>query len=208
MYGCHHSSKDPYGTVTVSFPGSTASSPAARNSSTRCPSLVPARPDSSSAPGSRSRTADQNVLSGPLPSAKSQTHAATTPPGRVTRAISASPATGSAMKCTTSWASAASTLRSASGSRSAAACCTTTPGHRRRAAATNDADGSTATTRAAPSRSTSRTVSAPGPQPTSSARRPGPTPAHCTNRSASGSEYRPMNAEYASAPTSNATPKL
>ena len=38
-------------TVTVSFPGSTPSSPAAPNSSTRCPSLVPARPDSSSAAG-------------------------------------------------------------------------------------------------------------------------------------------------------------
>jgi hypothetical protein len=121
-------SKDSYGTVTVSFPGSTPSSPAAPNSSTRCPALVPARPDSSSAVGSRSRTADQNVVSGPLPLAKSQTQAATTPPGRVTRAISASPATGSAMKCTTSWASAASTLPSASREPSAAAWCITTPG--------------------------------------------------------------------------------
>ena len=51
--------------------------------------------------------------SGPRPPAWSQTQAATTPPGRVTRAISDSPRTGSAMKWTTSWASAASTESSA-----------------------------------------------------------------------------------------------
>ena len=60
----------------------------------------------------------------------SQTQAATMPPERVTRSISGRPATGSAMKWTTSCASAASKLASSKGSRSADACRTSTPGWR------------------------------------------------------------------------------
>ena len=71
--------------------------------------------------GSSCRAARQNGESGARPPPKSQTHAATTPSGRVTRAISATPATGSAMKCTTSCASAASKASSGNGSSSAAA---------------------------------------------------------------------------------------
>ena len=56
------------------------------------PGLVAARPRSSS------RAACQKGASGDRSPAWSQTHAATTPSGRVTRAISRIPATGSAMK--------------------------------------------------------------------------------------------------------------
>ena len=67
-------------------------------------------------------------------------------PSRVTRAISRSPATGSAMKWTTSCARAASNAWSSNGSCSAAARCTSTPGWRSRAAATKGSEGSTADT--------------------------------------------------------------
>ena len=70
---------------------------------------------------------------------------------------------------------------------------TATPGSRSPAATANDSEGSTAQTPPAPSRPDSSAVSAPGPQPTSSARCPFRTPARSANRSASGSEYRPMN---------------
>ena len=58
--------------------------------------------DSASSIGSIVCTAFQNMLTGPLPRAWSQTFAATMPPGLVTLAISAMPATGSFMKWTTS----------------------------------------------------------------------------------------------------------
>ena len=78
--------------------------------------------------GSISRTASQKRLSGPSLPAWSQTQAATTPSGRVTRAISRKPATGSDMKWTTSCASAASKDPSSNGRCSAGAWTTSTPG--------------------------------------------------------------------------------
>ena len=90
--------------------------------------------------------------SGPVPPAWSQTQAATTPPGRVTRAISAIPATGSGMKWTTSCARTTSKEAAVKGIRSADATSTSTPGLRERAAATNGSDGSTAETALGPSR--------------------------------------------------------
>ena len=54
--------------------------------------------------GSSSGAHSQNSDSGPRPPPWSHTQAATGPPGRVTRAISARPRAGSFMKCTTSWA--------------------------------------------------------------------------------------------------------
>ena len=107
------------------------------------------------------------------------------------------------MKCTTSWASAASNAPSSKGSSSAAAWRTSTPGLRSRAAATNDSDGSMATTASGPTRSTSSRVSAPGPQPTSSVRCPATTPARSAICAASPTEYRPMKRSYASAATLN-----
>ena len=54
------------------------------------------------------------------------------------------------MKCTTSWASAASKVVSAYGSASAAPCRTSIPGNRSRVAATKDGEGSIAATAGAP----------------------------------------------------------
>ena len=125
-------------------------------------------------------------LTGARPPAKSQTHAATTPSGRVTRAISRSPATGSDMKCTTSCARAASNESSSNGRCSAGARSTITPGSRVRAATTNVSDGSTAVTRSGPTLATSSEVSAPGPHPTSTTVRPATTPARSAKRGARG----------------------
>ena len=147
-------------------------SPASSNSAPSWPAAVPGSRDSSSTSGSSRRAAVQNTLSGPCPPAWSQTQAATVPPGRSTRASSRRPVTGSGMKCTTSCAAATSKVPPGNGSASAAACSTSTPGLRSRHAATNDSDGSTAVTEAAPRRRTSSAVRAPGPQPTSSARSP------------------------------------
>ena len=122
-------------------------------------------------------------------------------PGFVTRAISARPATGSAMKWTTSWASAASKVASGNGRCSAAASRTSTPGNRSRTAATNGLDGSTAVTFAVPRRRPSSAVSAPGPQPTSITRWPAATSARSAICPTSRSEKRPMNRSYASAGT-------
>ncbi len=83
-------------------------SPASRAYDASCPSLVPGRLASLGAAGSTSCAADQTSDSGEPPPAWSQTQAATTPPDLVTRPMSRNPATGSVMKCTTSWASAAS----------------------------------------------------------------------------------------------------
>src|SRR5664280_1386673 len=107
---------------------------------------------------------------GPPSPARSHTPAATKPPGRVTRDISLSPRTGSAMKCTTSWASVRSKLSSGKGRCSAAPQRTSTAGKRTRIAATNAAEGSIAETALAPNRCTNCVVRAPGPQPTSNAR--------------------------------------
>lgn len=74
------------------------------------------------------RAAPQKTPSGPRSPAKSPSLAATTPPGRVTRAIWVRPATGSAMKCTTRSASAASKESLGKGSASAAARATSTSG--------------------------------------------------------------------------------
>ena len=138
-------------------------------------------------------TACQNVDSGPRPPEWSQTLAATVPPGRVTRAISRSPATGSAMKCTTSCARARSNPSSSKGSASAAAGAYVETGQPLAHERHEDSEGSTAATASTPSSPTSGAVSAPGPQPTSSARCPGRGARRSTKRSARGAENRPMN---------------
>ena len=67
------------------------------------PSRTPTRACSPSASGSTVRAARQNVLSIVMPPpGTSHMHAATTPPGRVTRAISRTPAAASRMNATTS----------------------------------------------------------------------------------------------------------
>ena len=124
---------------------------------------------SSTASGSSAATASQQVLSGLRPPAWSHTQAATTPPGAVTRAISRTPATGSLMKWTTSWASAASKASSGWGSSSAVPRRTSAPGRRACSAATNGGDGSIGRDGASPTRRTSSALSAPGPP-----RRPAP----------------------------------
>ena len=77
---------------------------------------------------------------------RSHMHAATTPPGRTTRRISAMPVGASFMKVTTSCASAASNDSSGHGSSSAGAARTSTAGRRRSSAATKGGDGSAAAT--------------------------------------------------------------
>ena len=115
------------------------------------PSRAPASCDSSRAPGSSSSGRRPEEAERRLrPPAWSQTQAATTPPGRVTRAISRSPATGSVMKCTTSWASAASKASSSNGSASADADARRRRGSASGPRATNGSDGSTAATASAP----------------------------------------------------------
>jgi hypothetical protein len=134
------------------------------------PRRAPGRSDSSWCPKPSSRTACQKAEIGERSPAWSQTHAATRPPDRVTRAISASPATGSVMKWTTSCARAASNSSTRYGRYSADASRTSTPGYRLPAASTKDGDGSTAETAASPAAPTSSAVKAPGPHPTSSTR--------------------------------------
>ncbi len=68
--------------------------PASANSAFMWPARPPAAVPSSRAFGSSATAAPQNGPSGDRPPARSQTDAATAPPGRVTRAISRSPATG------------------------------------------------------------------------------------------------------------------
>src|SRR3712207_2821939 len=66
------------------------------------PSAVPGKRRSPTTPGSMRRTAAQNVASIVMPPvAVSHLHAATVPPGRVTRAISRTPWSGSSMKPST-----------------------------------------------------------------------------------------------------------
>ena len=100
------------GTEIVSDVASTSVRPAASHSSARWPARAPASPDSSAACGSRSCTACQNDAQRPAAAGVVPHAGRDEPPGRVTRAISRSPATGSAMKCTTSWARARSKLSS------------------------------------------------------------------------------------------------
>ena len=110
---------------------------------------------------------------------------ATVPPGRVTRAISRMPWSGSLMNAITSWARAASNVPSSHGSASAPPTRTSAPGWRSRQASANCAAGSIAATRSAPVRAASSCVSPPGPQPTSSTRSPAATPAASASATAS-----------------------
>ena len=106
------------------------------------------------------------------PPAWSHTQAATIPSVRVTRPISRRPATGSAMKCTTSCARAASNASSPNGSASAGPAGRPRPGGAREPRRRSSRTGRPPTTEAGPTRCTSSAVSAPGPQPTSSTRWP------------------------------------
>src|SRR2546429_5883795 len=142
--------------------------------------------------GSSAWAASQNGPIGP-PSVKSHTHAATTPPSRVTRAISRRPATGSSMTLTASWASVASKQPPSNGRSSAGARMTWTPGWRARRAATNSSDGPTAVTRPGPALRASSAVSAPGPHPTSRTRPSSGSPAKSAEGTASGPQKRPLN---------------
>src|SRR5262245_19079722 len=99
--GSHQSSNVACSTSTATALSTMSPIPAARKRSARWPDLLPGQTDPVSTSGSSSRAAAQNGPSGP-PSVKSHTHAATTPPSRVTRAISQSPASGSSMTLTTS----------------------------------------------------------------------------------------------------------
>src|SRR5215475_7618511 len=65
----HHDSNPAWRTWTVNVVTWIAPSPACAKSSARWPSRTPGMPDSSSTPGSSSRAARQNALSGPRPPA-------------------------------------------------------------------------------------------------------------------------------------------
>ena len=110
---------------------------------------------------------------------------ATAPPGRVMRAISLTPRSGSLMKPITSEDSAASNVASDHGSSSATPTRTSAPGLRSRQAAANAAAGSIAATFSAPTRAVSSPASPPGPQPTSTTRMPAVTPAASASATAS-----------------------
>ena len=91
------------------MPACTSSSPARSSTSAISPSRTPTLACSPSESGSTVRTARQNVLSIVMPPpGMSHMHSATTPPGRVTRAISRAPASASRMNAITSEDSAAS----------------------------------------------------------------------------------------------------
>ncbi len=113
MNGSHHSSNDANSTLTASAVDLTSTSPTSARSPASWPSAAPRMSASSAASGSRTWTPSQNGVSGLLPSACCQTVAATIPPGRVTRAISRTPAWGSAMNGTTRLARVASNVASA-----------------------------------------------------------------------------------------------
>ena len=86
-----------------------SSRPARSSTSAISPSRNPTLACSPCVPGSTVRTARQNVLSIVIPPpGMSHMHSATTPPGRVTRAISRAPASASRMKAITSEDSATS----------------------------------------------------------------------------------------------------
>ena len=108
------------------------------------------------------------------------------------------PATGSAMKWTTSWARAASKPRPRTGAASAGAWRTSTPGWRSRSAATNGSDGSTAATAPGRRALTSSAVSAPGPAADVEHALTAPRrPRSRRTGGRAGSEYLPMNRSYA-----------
>ncbi len=111
-----------------------SSSPAAAPTSSSSSGL-PRRsgPVSAGAEGSSASAAAQKVPSMVIRPLVSQVQPATTAPGFTTRCISRSPATGSVMKWSTSWATAASNVASPHGSSSAAASRTSALGHPRRA---------------------------------------------------------------------------
>src|SRR5207302_1614170 len=102
---------------------------------------------------------------------------------RATRAISATAAGASAMKATTSWASATSNTPVPNGSDSAGASSTSRLGKRSRKTVTNSGDGSAAATETP--RESNSAVRAPVPAPTSSARMPRVTPTKSANSGAS-----------------------
>ena len=111
------------------------------------------------------------------PVAMSHMHTATVPPGRVTRAISRTPWSGSAMNPMTSEDSAASNRPSRQGSSSATPTRTSAPGLRSVQASANCAAGSIAATFLAPVRAASSAARPPGPHPTSTTRIPAVTSA-------------------------------
>ena len=184
VYGSHHSSKVGCRTVTEE--------PWPRARAARCREelreVALARAGEvrlASTPGSSSCAACQNGLSGPVAPGVIQTQAARTPSRRVTRRISASPPTGSDMKWTTSWASAASNVPVRGATARPGARCTVTPGLRTRAAATKLSDGSTAETASGPEALDQLGGESTGPQPTSSTRWPPDTPARSASFGAS-----------------------
>src|SRR3954453_4429008 len=152
-------------------------------------------------PGSTSLADAQKVPRSFIPPEKSQVVAPTTPPGQVTRRISATPASGSSMKCRTSCASAASNESSDHGRSSAAARFKSAPGTRS-AQASSRGDGSAPATWSAPTRRASSSVRTPEPQPTSRMRCGGSTLAKSANAGASSREERPMKRSYALPETS------
>ena len=184
--GSQKSSKSAYLAEVASVPDCTSSSPAPRRSSAISPSRTPTRACSPSVSGWTVRAARQNVLSIVMPPpGTSHMQPATTPPGRVTRAISRTPAAASRMNATTSEHSATSNAPSSNGSSSATPTRTSAPGLRARQASANCSAGSIAATWSAPTRDASSRVSPPGPQPTSSARMPAATPAASASSTAS-----------------------
>ena len=92
VYGCHHSSKVGEVTVTSSSASSMSRHPACSSSAASSPLRAPARATSSSASGITVSSARKNVDWGARPPSKSQTLTATTPPARVTRRNSPTPA--------------------------------------------------------------------------------------------------------------------
>ena len=124
---------------------------------------------------------------------------------RVTRAISRSPATGSAMKWTTSCASATSNASSSKGSSSAAARCTSPRGAARARPRRTAPTGRPPTRLPVPGAAPAR----PSARPARSRRRapagPRLTAAKSASAGASGTEYLPMKRSYASAPVKKLT---
>ena len=102
------------------------------------------RPGSRARPGARARPRRPPPRAAPSvrgEPARSHTVAPTQPPSRVTRRISATPRTGSVMKCTTRHAAATSKVSSSNGNDSAPPWRTSTPGNRARHASTNGGAG-------------------------------------------------------------------
>ena len=165
------------GTVTVSTVGRGRPGPRARRGR-RGGRRATRRSFLSTSGGRRGRPPERRRRS--AAAAVVHTDATTGPPGRVTRTISRRPASGSLMKCTTSWAKPGRTrrrVRQLLGSRRAYVDAREPGGggvdERRGRVDRGDLS--------APGRSTSRAVSAPGPQPTSSTRSVARRPAIATS---------------------------